>query len=145
MSGRFRRSTLLVFAVAMIFSRSGVAGLAEGLEALKKGDYVTASRELRPVAERGDAEAQYRLGLMYEFGKGVAVDKAQSMAWLGRAAARTCFRRARARRDLRDRRRRAARQRQGSGLVPQGGHAGKCDSPVQPGTDVRERKRRAQG
>ncbi len=86
MNGLFRRSTLLVFAVVMIFSRSGVAGLAEGLEALKKGDYVTASRELRPVAERGDAEAQYRLGLMYEFGKGFAVDKAQSMAWLGKAA-----------------------------------------------------------
>src|SRR5436309_3115776 len=87
MSGRFRCSTLLVFAVVMIFSGRGVAGLPEGLEALKKGDYVTASKELRPVAERGDAEAQYRLGLMYEFGKGFAVDKVQSMAWLGKAAA----------------------------------------------------------
>ncbi len=86
MSGLIRRSTLLVFAVAMIFSSPGVAGLPEGLEALKRGDYVTASKELRPVAERGDAEAQYRLGLMYEFGKGFAVDKAQSMAWLGKAA-----------------------------------------------------------
>jgi hypothetical protein len=73
MSGLFRRSTLLVFAVVMVFSRPSVAGLQEGLEALKKGDYVTASKELRPVAERGDAEAQYRLGLMYEFGKGFAV------------------------------------------------------------------------
>ena len=86
MNGLFRRSTLLVIVVAIIFARPVVAGLSEGLEALKKGDYVTASKELRPLAERGNAEAQYRLGLMYEFGKGFAVDKAQSMAWLGKAA-----------------------------------------------------------
>ena len=86
MSGFIRRPRLWVFAIAMVFSSPGEAGLDEGLEALKKGDYATAAKELRPVAERGDAEAQYRLGLMYEFGKGFAADKARSMAWLGKAA-----------------------------------------------------------
>jgi TPR repeat protein len=87
MSHLFRRDTLLIFVVAMFYSGLGIAGIAEGLEALKKGDYATASRELRPLAERGNSEAQYRLGLMYEFGKGFAVDKAQAMVWLRKAAA----------------------------------------------------------
>jgi TPR repeat protein len=64
-----------------------VAGLDEGLAALAKRDYATAARELRPLAERGDAEAQYRIGLMYEFGRGYSVDKAQGIGWLRKAAA----------------------------------------------------------
>ncbi|MGH9808741.1 MAG: tetratricopeptide repeat protein, partial [Terriglobia bacterium] len=52
-----------------------------------KGDYATALKELRPLAERGNAKAQYRLGRMYEFGQGVAVDKAQALAWLRKSAA----------------------------------------------------------
>jgi hypothetical protein len=70
-----------------MFSPLAAGGLAEGLDALKKGDYASAARELRPLAERGDAGAQYRVGLMYEFGKGFAADKPQSLAWLGKAAA----------------------------------------------------------
>src|SRR5260221_14260104 len=77
---------LLVFALAMLFSGSGIAGLQEGLDALRKGDYAAAAKELRPLAERGDTEAQYRLGLMYEFGKGFRVDKPQAMVWLGKSA-----------------------------------------------------------
>ena len=40
-------------------------GFDEGLAAARRGDYVTALREFRPLAERGDANAQYRLGSMY--------------------------------------------------------------------------------
>src|SRR3954451_4661275 len=85
-----RRSCLRVspvLAFVLLHATTGMAALAEGLDALNRGDYATAARELRPVAERGDAEAQYRLGLMYEFGKGFATDKAQSLAWLKKAAA----------------------------------------------------------
>ncbi len=64
-----------------------VAGLNEGLDALRKGDFATAVKELRPLADRGDAEAQYRIGLMYENGKGYPPDKAQGIAWFRKAAA----------------------------------------------------------
>ena len=60
---------LPVLALAVFFSGPGIAGLQEGLDALRKGDYATAAKQLRPLADRGDAEAQYRVGLMYEFGK----------------------------------------------------------------------------
>src|SRR6478736_6564187 len=63
-----------------------VAGLKEGYEALSKKDYVTAANEYRPLAERGDPEAQYRIGRMYEFGNGYPQDKAQAIAWFRKAA-----------------------------------------------------------
>jgi hypothetical protein len=66
---------------------AAVAGLKEGYAALMKKDYVTAANEYRPLAERGDAEAQYRIGRMYEFGNGYPMDKAQGIAWVRKAAA----------------------------------------------------------
>ncbi|HEV3239955.1 MAG TPA: tetratricopeptide repeat protein [Casimicrobiaceae bacterium] len=82
-----REGRLLILVVAMLYPGWGVAGLDEGLEALRKGDYVTAAHELRQLAERGNAEAQYRVGLMYEFGKGYDADMAQAIIWLRKAAA----------------------------------------------------------
>jgi hypothetical protein len=38
------------------------------------------------AAEQGDAEAQWRLGLMYEFGEGVAQDYAEARRWYRKAA-----------------------------------------------------------
>ena len=44
----------------------------KGFRAYKSGDYATALREWRPLAEQGNADAQYNLGVMYYNGKGVA-------------------------------------------------------------------------
>src|ERR1700756_3738649 len=48
---------------------------------------VAGIKEYRPLAERGNAEAQYRIGRMYEFGKGYPKDQAQGIAWIRKAAA----------------------------------------------------------
>jgi hypothetical protein len=80
----------VLFALSLLFcSTAAVAGLKEGYEALSKKDYVTAANEYRPMAERGDPEAQYRIGRMYEFGNGYAQDKAQGIAWIRKAAAQS--------------------------------------------------------
>ena len=42
--------------------------------------------DLRGAAEKGDAQAQYNIGLMYYQGKGVAQDHKQAAAWWRRAA-----------------------------------------------------------
>ena len=76
---------LLALATALCCS-GAIAGLQEGLDALRRNDFATAAKELRPVAERGDAEAQYRIGLMYEYGKGYPQDKAQGIVWFRKAA-----------------------------------------------------------
>jgi TPR repeat protein len=81
-----RLRVLLVVSV-WLCSTAAVAGLKEGYEALSKKDYVTAANEYRPLAERGDAEAQYRIGRMYEFGNGYPQDKALGIAWIRKAAA----------------------------------------------------------
>ncbi len=39
--------------------------------AYQNGDYATALKEWTPLAEQGDADAQYNLGVMYALGHGV--------------------------------------------------------------------------
>ncbi|MEE8606805.1 MAG: tetratricopeptide repeat protein [Nitrospiraceae bacterium] len=62
------------------------ASLDEGLAAYQRGDYATALREWRPLAEQGVAEAQSRLGFMYTFGEGVSQDHAEAVKWYRKAA-----------------------------------------------------------
>jgi uncharacterized protein len=79
-------SRTLLALVAALCCSGALAGLQEGLDALRRNDFATAAKELRPVAERGDAEAQYRIGLMYEYGKGYPQDKVQGIVWFRKAA-----------------------------------------------------------
>ena len=50
-------------------------------------DYATVIRELQPLAQQGNAEAQSRLGVMYVEGLGVAKDEAVAMRLFRQAAA----------------------------------------------------------
>jgi len=52
-----------------------------GLEAYETGDYETACEIWLPLAERGDAEAQARLGDMFARGDGVFVSSSKSIRW----------------------------------------------------------------
>jgi len=63
-----------------------LANFAKGLEAYKKGDYVTAAQEWRPLAEQGDPIDQYNLGLLYLDGHGVPQDYDEAAKWFKRSA-----------------------------------------------------------
>jgi len=60
--------------------RLGSAGVSEsadfqkGMTAAERGGFATALREWKPLAEQGNASAQYNLGWMYQNGKGVPQD-----------------------------------------------------------------------
>lgn len=54
--------------------------------AYKRGDYETAVREWRSLAEQGDAASQNKLGQMYGSGKGVAKNDAEAAKWYRHAA-----------------------------------------------------------
>src|SRR5437899_4160846 len=58
----------------------------DGIAAHKRGDYVTALRLLRPLAEQGNASAQLRLGAMSESGQGVPQDYVEALKWFRKAA-----------------------------------------------------------
>ncbi|MCH7693202.1 MAG: SEL1-like repeat protein [Proteobacteria bacterium] len=64
------------------------AGWDEGVVAYDRGDFATANREWRPLAKQGMAEAQYNLGVMYSYGRGVPQDYVQAHMWLSLAASR---------------------------------------------------------
>ncbi|HXX84168.1 MAG TPA: tetratricopeptide repeat protein [Casimicrobiaceae bacterium] len=60
--------------------------LEEGSEAYRQQDYAKAAELWRGLADKGDAEAQYRLGTLYAEGKGVGQNDATAMTWFLRAA-----------------------------------------------------------
>ncbi len=55
-------------------------------DAYNRGDYDTALKEWRPLAEQGDADAQFNLGVMYDQGLGVPQDYQEAVRWYRRAA-----------------------------------------------------------
>ena len=57
-----------------------------GADAYERGDYETALREWRPLAEQGYAPAQNNLALMYYHGQGVTQDYAEAVRWYRKAA-----------------------------------------------------------
>ena len=58
----------------------------QGLEATKRGDYQTAFKLWLPLAEQGDASAQFNLGMMYDNGQGVKQDDVEAVKWYRQAA-----------------------------------------------------------
>lgn len=88
--GRARARTLPFLAAALLWAiPAGPAAadlLGDGAAAYEAGDYGEAAGAWRPLAEGGDAMAQFNLGLLYETGRGVAEDAAQAADWYERAA-----------------------------------------------------------
>ena len=60
--------------------------MEDGFAADARGDYATALRLLRPLAEKGDPVAQFNLGGLYADGAGVPQDYAEAVKWYRLAA-----------------------------------------------------------
>lgn len=60
--------------------------LSDANAAYDKGDYAQAIRLLRPIAEKGNALAQYNLGMMHANGQGVPQDFHEAVKWYRLAA-----------------------------------------------------------
>ena len=63
-----------------------LADFAAGLQAIKNGDYATPIKEFLPLAEQGNAFAQFNLAAMYIEGRGVLRDYAEAVRWDRKAA-----------------------------------------------------------
>ena len=77
----------IVFLVALAISTPAFAQSGDAaLEAAQQGDFATALSIWRPLAEQGNAAAQFNLGLMYEKGDGVRKDEQEAARWYYKAA-----------------------------------------------------------
>ena len=77
---------LLLIVPILLWSSVAAADYRAGVEAYERGNYVTAYKEWLPLAEQGDARAQFNLGLMYLNGDGVPEDDAEAVKWYRKAA-----------------------------------------------------------
>ena len=81
------RTLLAALTALMLFATPVVAGDFEhAVAAYNAGNYEKAFRLWKPLAEQGDADAQYNLGLMYDYGEGVPKDDAKAVYWYRKAA-----------------------------------------------------------
>ncbi|MBI5430254.1 MAG: sel1 repeat family protein [Nitrosomonadales bacterium] len=62
------------------------ASLKDGVQAYSKGDYETALKKFKPLAERGQVEALFNLGVMYRQGQGVQQDEKEAGILFEKAA-----------------------------------------------------------
>jgi len=81
-----KKTTLATLILCASLALPAQAGFKEGLAAYKRGDYATALKEWRPMAEAGNAAAQNNLGVMYGNGEGVPQDSKEAVKWYRLAA-----------------------------------------------------------
>jgi TPR repeat protein len=81
------RAILTALLMLAAVAGAAVAGPFEDAKAAyDKGDYPTALRLFRSLADQGDAVAQQRVGQMYERGLSVPQDYVEAVRWYRRAA-----------------------------------------------------------
>ena len=86
---RMKRTWLglsIVGGLVLVLAAPTWADYQAGVDAYHAGDYQTALKEFRPLADQGDAAAQNNLGYMYELGKGVSQDYQEALRWYRLAA-----------------------------------------------------------
>ena len=62
--------------------------LEQGKISFEEKNYSSAFSELKPLAEKGNADAQYAVGYMYYYGKGTKANRALAKLWINKAAAK---------------------------------------------------------
>jgi TPR repeat protein len=75
-------AALLIAAAAPLSAQS----VRAGIEAWQLADYAGAVAIWRPLAEKGDADAQFNLGQAYRLGRGVPTNLSAAKTWFERAA-----------------------------------------------------------
>ena len=86
-----RHLKLLATLAAILLSTSAIAQGTESLYRQGKSlydakNYKQAFPKLKAAAEKGHKKAQYRVGLCYDKGRGVAEDDVQAVAWYRKSA-----------------------------------------------------------
>jgi len=81
------RQALLALAASVVMIGGALAGpLQDGFAASQRGDYTTALSLWFPLAQRGNPDAQFGIGMLYYRGHGVPQSYAEAMRWMLQAA-----------------------------------------------------------
>jgi TPR repeat protein len=82
------KKTAIILTAILGFSQIAYAAddLQMGVDAFNKKNYAQALKILQPLAEAGNAEAQFTLGAMYGQGTGVERDRAKSLELITKSA-----------------------------------------------------------
>jgi TPR repeat protein len=81
------RATLTALLILVSGAGAAVAGSwKDGNAAYNRGDYATALRLYRALADQGDSSGQNSLGFMYAMGNGVPQNHAEALKWYRLAA-----------------------------------------------------------
>ncbi len=81
------RSGFLALAIMALAVPANAGPIEDGWAAAQRGDYETALKFWRPLAELGHARAKFNLGVMYGLGEGVPQDFVRAYLWFDIAAA----------------------------------------------------------
>jgi hypothetical protein len=83
---KLKRAIAAIVLVSAFAAPVAAGTFEDAVDAHARGDYAKALRLIRPLANDGDASAQFNLGLMYATGQGVQQDNAAAALWFRKAA-----------------------------------------------------------
>ena len=82
-----RTAAAVILIISLLITGLAVAGpFEDATKAYNRGDYKTAYSLFKSLAEQGDANAQYKFGILYQKGRGVPQNDAEAVKWYRRAA-----------------------------------------------------------
>jgi|SaaInlStandDraft_2_1057019.scaffolds.fasta_scaffold184467_1 uncharacterized protein len=76
-----KQLVLIVLLLALIVNPVYANDLQDGMMAYIRGDYTIAFNKLKPLSEKGNASAQFYLGNMYDFERGVPRNDKEAVKW----------------------------------------------------------------
>lgn len=82
---RYARGLLLLLGMSLMIGCAS-QNLKAGKQDFDAKNYSAAFQKMLPLAEKGNAHAQYAVGYMLYYGKGVEVNRKQGVAWIDKAA-----------------------------------------------------------
>lgn len=84
-----RTAAVVILIISLILVLPAIAGpLEDATRAYFQGDYKTAFRLFKPLADKGNVPAQVAIGIMYRDGEGVPSDYVEAAKWYRKAAER---------------------------------------------------------
>ncbi len=86
MANKFLITVLLLISLDTAFNYAAAKDIEDAVNAMRKGDFAVAYCIMRPLAEYGDADAQYNIGWMYLNGYGLQINDSVALEWWMRAS-----------------------------------------------------------